>query len=46
LKELNPDVTGDFIVASADRFVVDQVDIIKNYQLIIASDITNVRYAV
>lgn len=42
LKELNPDVQGDFIVANVEKFVFEEVEKIKNYQLIIASDITNV----
>jgi len=41
LKELNPDVQGDFIVANVEKFVFEEVEKIKNYQLIIASDITN-----
>jgi hypothetical protein len=42
LKELNPDVQGDFIVANVEKFVFEEVEKIKIYQLIIASDITNV----
>ncbi len=33
---------GDFIVANVEKFVFEEVEKIKNYQLIIASDITNV----
>ena len=43
LKELNPDVQGDFIVAKVDKYVEEEEEKIKKYQLIIASDITNVR---
>ena len=42
LKELNPDVKGDFVVEKVDKFVFEKEETIKNYQLIVASDITNV----
>ena len=31
LKELNPDVKGDFIIAEAGKFVEENEQIIKNY---------------
>jgi hypothetical protein len=39
---LNPDVTGDFIIANVDDFVHTYVELIKKYDLIIANDINNV----
>ena len=42
LKELNTDVEGDFIEEDIHSFVTNQQDLIKNYQLVIATDIDNV----
>lgn len=42
LKELNPDVEGDFLVESAES-VANNEEVLKKYSLIIASDVANVR---
>ena len=40
LNELNPDVHGEFIIESADAYILNND--LKGYQLIIATDIENV----
>lgn len=42
LQELNPDVKGDWVHQKAEAFVATQD--LKGFSLIIAADISNVRY--
>jgi hypothetical protein len=44
LKELNPDVAGDFVSGiSVTDYISTRVEEIKKYQLIVAADLENVR---
>jgi amyloid beta precursor protein binding protein 1 len=49
LKELNPDVQGDFIEDSVENVVFNRLtqgdELIKKYQLIVAADVDNVSLA-
>lgn len=42
LLELNPDVKGDYIHQDIHEFVSKESDLMKSYQLIIATDVDNV----
>ena len=44
LKELNPDVEGDCIISTIEDFITQQIELIKSYHLIIATDVDNVNF--